>query len=317
MIQKQKIILDTDIGSDHDDIYALALAANSPELEIEGITIVGGKALLRAQIALKMLKLLGKEKIPVIMGCEQPLLQEKMPWWTTFKPWGHEGEGFLTPQDSDLTPVEGHASDFIISKILQYPGKVTLVPVGPLTNVALAIIKEPKIISNIKEIIMTGGLIDPHKLRISPFLDHNLTSDPDATKVVLNSGIPVTLIGWNATRKVNMSADRFNKLKSNNTSVVNALVGMTERWFTVVKRDWSELHDPVAVGVVVDESFIKTEKFYIECKIRDGVLETIPYERIEFIPTKPPHIKVALDAEGDRFWEFLYARLIKRKEDLA
>jgi len=308
----KKIILDTDPGSDFDDVYAIVLAVNSPELELEGITIVAGNANLRARIALKLLKLLGKEEVPVVKGCEMPLLQEKRPWWTTFNPWGHEGKGFLTSEDDQLQPTPGHASDFMISKVTEFPGAITLVPIGPLTNIALAIIKEPKIVRKVKEIVAMGGVINPHQFGIPPILEHNFSSDPEAAKVVLNSGIPFTMIGLNVTLKVQMTVDRFNQLKSYHTTVVDGLVEMTERWFEVVKRDWSELHDPVAVGTVIDRSFVKTEKFYIDCKIENGVLKTIPYKRVEFIPTKEPHIEVGVDVEGDRFWDFFIQRITKK-----
>lgn len=308
----KKIILDTDPGSDFDDAYAIVLAANSPELELEGVTIVAGNADLRAKIALKLLNLLGRDDIPVLKGCELPLLLEKRPWWTTFDPWGHEGKGFLTEQDDNLRPSPGHAADFIIDKVMEFPGEVTLVPAGPLTNIALAIIKEPKIVGKVKEIVAMGGVIDPQQFGIPPILEHNFSSDPEAAKVVFQSGIPLTVVGLNVTLKVQMTVDRFNQLKSYHTSVVDGLVEMTKRWFEVVKRDWSELHDPVAVGAVIDRSFIKTEKLYIDCQIENGVLKTIPYKRVEFIPTKEPHINWGIDVDGDRFWDFFIERITKK-----
>lgn len=316
----KKIILDTDIGTDFDDAYALVLAANSPELELEGVTIVGSNADLRAKIALKLLNLLGKANVPVLKGCELPLLLEKRPRPTTFDDlMGHEGKGFLTEQDDNLRPSPGHAVDFIINKVMEFPGEITLIPIGTLTNIALAIIKEPKIISKVKEIVAMGGVIWPEKLGVYHTCEHNFSADAQATKIVLNSGIPFTMIGLNVTLKVKMTNDRFNQLKSYHTPVVDGLVEMTKRWFKVLNRDWSELHDPCAVGAVIDRSFVKTEKFFIKCKILNGDLETVPYKRsvypykrIGFVPTKEPHIEVALDVEADRFWDFFIKRVTKK-----
>ena len=87
---------------------------------------------------------------------------------------------------------------------------------------------------------------------------------------------------------------------------------MTKIWLKEVKRDWSELHDPLAVGVAIDPKWVKFKKFFIECVERDGILETIPLERIEFIPTAEPHIEVAEDVDGDAYWDFFFKRISKK-----
>lgn len=309
METRKKIILDTDVGSDFDDAYAITLAANSEELDLLGVTICGGWGELRARIGLKLLEMLGKPNIPVVIGAQEPLLRKKMPWWTTFTPWGHEGKGFLTEEDEKRKATPGHAADFIIEKVMENPGEVTLVPVGTLTNIALAIIKEPQIIGKVKEIVAMGGVVWPHQLGVKPNMEHNFSADPQASMVVLESGIPFTMVGLNATFKFVMTRERFAQLRSLNTPVTNALSDMTVRWFKEVKRDWSELHDPLAVGVVIDRSYIKSKKYYLELKMVDGILETIPLERIEFIPTRAPHVDVCLDADGDRFWDFFIERI--------
>ena len=309
MSNKKKIILDTGPGSDFDDVYALTLAANSPELELVGVTIVSGKGLLRARIDLKLLRMLGKPDVPVIVGAEEPLLRDPRPWWTTFRPWGHEGKGFLTPEDEKLMPAPGYAPDFIVEKVMEFPGQITLIPVGPMTNIALAIIRNPKIIGEVKEIIAMGGVINARGIGVKPLLEHNFSSDPEATRVVLNSGIPFKMVNLNVTLKFVMSPARFEQIKALGTPVTKALVSMTEIWLKEVKRNWSELHDPLAVGVAIDPSFVKFKKYFIEFGMWEGILETIPFERTEFIPTAAPHIEVAEDVEADRFWDFFVERI--------
>lgn len=309
---KKKIILDTDPGSDFDDVFAITLAANSPEIDLLGVTIISGKGELRARIALKLLNMLGRADVPVIVGAEEPLMRKPMPWWTTFKPWGHEGVGFLTPEDDKLKPTPGHAADFIIEKVMQYPGEVTLVPIGPLTNIGLAITKEPKIIGKVKEIVAMGGVVWPEKFEISPKLEHNFSSDPHATQLVFESGIPFTMVGLNATLQVVMTKERYAQLRAVNTAVTNALVDMTDRWFEILNREWSELHDPVAVAAVIDRSFVQTKKYYIDLKMEDGILLTKPVARVDFIPAQPPHVDVCIGADGDRVWSFLLERLSKK-----
>lgn len=310
MEERKRIIIDTDPGSDFDDAYAIVLAANSPELLFEGVTIVGCLQDERMRIAKKLLKLCGREDVPVYKGCDLPLLRQPVPGWSTFKPAGNEGKGFLTPEDNALQANPGHAADFIIDTVMKYPGEVTIIPIAELTNIALAIIKEPKIIGKIKEIVLMGGILHPETYGMTPNLEHNLSSDADATKLVFEAGIPITVVSMNVTLKVCMDIERYKELQSYHTPVVDGLVEMTKHWFELVQRDWSELHDPVAVGAVIDRSFIKTKDYFIDIKKNeDGVMCTIPHERIEFIPTKKPHVKWAVEVDGDRFWEFFLKRV--------
>jgi purine nucleosidase len=314
-LEKKKIILDTDVGTDFDDAFALTLAANSPELDLLGVTTVTPKGYLRARIGLKLLKMLYKERIPMVIGAEEPLLRELRPWWTTFHHWGHEGEGFLTPEDEKIQPTPGYGPDFIVEKVMQYPGEITLIPIGPLTNIALAIIREPQIIGKVKEIIAMGGVMNPQNLGLKPNLEHNFTSDPDAAKVVLNSGIPFKMVPLDVTIHFVMTRERFQQLKSIKTTVTEVLVIMTERWLKVVKRDWSELHDPLAVAYAVDPSFLQMKKYHIAFEMKNNILYTIPYERSEltpeFAPTVEPHIEVAVDVDSDRCWKFFIERIGK------
>jgi purine nucleosidase len=308
----KRVILDTDPGSDFDDAYAIVLAANSPELILEGVTIVSALQDTRMKIARKLLNLCGRPEVPVYEGCAYPIMRKPVAGWSTFKPAGNEGKGFLVPEDDALEATPGHAADFIIEKVLEHPNEVTLIPVAELTNIALAIIKEPEIIGKIKEIVLMGGVINPEQYGLTPNLEHNLSSDPEATRIVFESGIPITVVSLNVTLKVRMTPARFEQLQSYHTPVVDGLVSMTKHWFALVQRDWSELHDPVAVGAVIDRSFITTKKYFIDIRMQDGYMCTIPHERIEFIPTKTPHIEWGVDVDGDRFWEFFLSRVTKK-----
>lgn len=313
-MERKKVILDTDPGSDFDDVYALTLACNSPELDLLGVTIVAGWGDLRARIDQKLLRLLGKTGIPVVKGAEEPLLRKPRPWWTTFSPWGHEGAEFLNEADKEdpaLAPTPGYAPDFIVEKVMEHPGEVTLIPVGPLTNIALAIIREPGIIGKVKEIVAMGGVIKPREINCKPIMEHNFSSDPDASKVVLESGIPFKMVNLNVTLKYVMTQERLRQIQQMGTPVTEALVAMTKRWLKEVGRDWSELHDPLAVGSVVDPSFVTWKKYYIECVVHDGILETLAYERAEFIPTALPHVEVAEDVRADDFWNFFAERIAR------
>lgn len=312
MEELKRVIIDTDPGSDFDDAYAIVLAANSPELILEGITIVSGLQDVRTKIARKLLNLCGRQDVPVYQGCALPIMRTPVPGWSTFKPAGNEGKGFLTEKDEALEANPGHAVDFIIDKVMEHPGEITLIPIAELTNIALAILKEPRLIDSVKEIVLMGGIINPEDYGMTPNLEHNLSSDPEATRIVFESGIPIRVVSMNVTMKMCMTLERFEELQSYHTPVVDGLVAMTKEWFALVQRDWSELHDPVAVGAVIDPSFITTKKYFIDIRIRDGIMCTIPHERIEFIPTKKPHIDWGVDIDGERFWRFFLERVTRK-----
>ncbi|MGQ9723598.1 MAG: nucleoside hydrolase, partial [Candidatus Jordarchaeum sp.] len=152
----KKIIIDTDIGLDVDDSYAISLAAKSPELRVEGITTVYGDTLTRAKIALKLLTLAGRSDIPVIVGEDEPISENRKALRL-----GVEGKGILTPQDKKLQVTPGNAVDFIINKVLPSKKEFTIVAIGALTNIAKAIKKEPAIKNGIKELVLMGGVINP------------------------------------------------------------------------------------------------------------------------------------------------------------
>lgn len=314
MEKVKRIIIDTDIGSDFDDVCALVLAANSPEIKIEGVTTVGGDVALRARIARKLLNLLGLENVPVHEGCSLPLMRKHNIQVDTYQSFGHEGNGLLTPEDDALQANPGHAIDYIIDTIMQNPGEIILVPIGGLTNIALAIIKEPRIIENVKEIVAMGGIIHAYEeFGMLPRLEHNFCSDPEATRIVFESGIPITVVSMNVTLKAKMSPERLKELQSYSTPVVDALVANTKDWLNYVKRDRSELHDPIAIAYLVDPSFMKTEEYYMDMQVREGSFTMIPYKFMEFVPSRPPHIKWGVDIDDDeRFWKFFLERVTRK-----
>lgn len=148
----ERIILDTDIGTDVDDVMAVALAAVSPELKVEGITTVYGDVDLRARMVTKVLHMLGREDIPVMAGSRDVLLRNREIWWL-----GHEGEGLLTEADRDLAYDRRHAVDFIIDTVMKNPKEITLIGIGPFTNFAIALVREPRIADYVKQIIIMAA----------------------------------------------------------------------------------------------------------------------------------------------------------------
>ncbi len=296
-------ILDTDIGTDVDDAVALSLCLRSPEIDLVGITTVYGDTNLRAGIALKLLQLAGRKDISVAVGIKKPLLREREVWWA-----GHEGEGILTPEDKQLTPIPQSAVDFINERVLAQPEEITLITIGPLTNIATAIIKEPKIISAIKKMIIMGGVVrlgdNAWEL---PFVEHNIKSDPEAARIVFNSGIPITLVPLDVTMKAPLHRQDIDRLTRVNTPLTNALVILINRWLKFINRDYCHLHDPLAVATAFKPELVTTRPVKILLENRGeyttGMTIALPVKKEE------TGVEVCVNVNAPGFLDFLLQRL--------
>jgi len=300
----KKIILDTDIGTDVDDALALALALKSREnIELRAVTTVHGDVNLRARIALKMLRLAGLENIPVAVGISHPLIRDKpILGWS-----GHEGEGFLTPEDETLKPSETHAVDLIISEIMSMKGEVTLVSIGPLTNIAAAIIREPRIIESVREVIVMGGVIRLFNGLNLPYREHNILCDPEAARIVFTSGMPITMVPLDVTLKVFIERGEINLIRTAKTPLADAIAMMVTRYLDLVERDYTWLHDPLALAVSIDNSLVKTvdAKILVETRGEYTTGQTIA------LPAKSNEnpIRVCIDVDVERFKRLFMNRI--------
>ena len=298
----ERIIIDTDIGSDVDDAMALALAMRSTELIIEGVTTVYGDVELRAQLAAKLLDLGNRSDIKVYKGLEQTILHNREVWWA-----GHEGDGVIDSQ-SNYQIEETHAVDFIIETVMKNPGEITLVPIGPLTNIAAAIIREPKIVENVKRINMMGGVarIGDNALSL-PYIEHNIKCDPEAASLVFGSKAKITMVGLDVTMKVQISEDDKNRLKESGDPLNLALSGLIEKWFDFIESDHSAMHDPLAIALLLDSTLVKTERTKVSVMYDHQSItgQTIAVSDVN------GNVDICLDVETERFNQLLLSRLIK------
>jgi purine nucleosidase len=285
----KKVILDTDIGDDIDDAFALALAIRSPELEIVGVCIenaVDG----RTKIALKLLYLEDKDDIPVAKGVRVPGLEGNPPANQAVWSIGHN----LTK------PCHLNAVDFIIARVKESPGEITLITIGPLTNVAAALRKEPGIRNTIKEIIMMGGpFYVGYGIRIDqkPGSDYNLQCDPEAAKLVFSSGIPITSVGLQVTAHLKLWKENRNKIQNANTPLTNALWELYRLW----GREVPTLYDPLAVAVTIDKTFVDRNSVHVKANDNGDT---------QVIEGLPPNADVCTFVDKSRFIEFFMNRLL-------
>jgi purine nucleosidase len=251
------IILDTDIGTDADDCLALALCLASPELKLTAVTTVYGDTRLRARMALKLLALRGVNDVPVAAGAEKPLLGKVPIYWE-----GHEGEGVLTPEDSALAPVAEHASDLIARTVMAQPGGIILIAIGPLTNVALAMLKEPRLAHALAGLVIMGGVIGGTNALHLPWTEHNFRSDPEAAQVVLASGAPMAIVPLDITTQVRIRTVGVARLAAADTPFQAAVADQVRRYHRYKAQGWTYLHDPLAVASVIRPELVRWESLH-------------------------------------------------------
>jgi purine nucleosidase len=307
---KKAFVLDTDIGSDVDDALALALALASPELELVAITTVGNESLHRARIASKFLQLAGRDEIPVHAGCRVPIMGgDGFNWF------GHEGEDVLEPTEEPPVSRE-HAVD-ALRRLFRERDDLHLCAIGPLTNIAAALILEPDLVGRIQSLTVMGGHIRRAEYGghvFEPGVDYNLCSDPHASRLVLRAGIPTTLVTADVTLQCWITERELERIEKVGTPFQDTLARSVRLWSPVQKRIFRNagcnvnddnvafLHDPLALACLYDPSLCTFETLEIETEIVDGVLRTV--ERREAVP-----LRCATSVSSLRFREGFVGRI--------
>lgn len=300
-----RTILDTDIGTDVDDCLALAVILGSPELQLEGVTCVYGDVGLRARMVLKLLHLAGRDDVPVMAGVEQPLLNLRPIYWP-----GHEGVGLLEAADENLAPTIEHAVDYIIRMVMGNPGEIDLLAIGPLTNVALAFLKEPRVVDNLGHLtIMCGAMRSPSTANL-PYAEHNIACDPDAAHVVLSSGAPTTLVPLDVTTQTKIRQSDVERIQAVGTPFHLAVARQVELYPRFAESGATFLHDPLAIAVVVEPQIVDLARLHVEVETH-GRLTT------GMTLVKPPvasseGMDVAVDVDIAAAEEFIINRIASR-----
>lgn len=303
MVHTERVIFDTDIGTDVDDALALALVLASPELSLEGITCVYGDVALRARMALKLLHLHGETQVPVTVGARKPLLDLRPVFWP-----GHEGHGLLDTNDDMLAPSDEHAVDFIIRSVMDNPGEIHIVAIGPLTNIAMAFLKEPGLPDQLANMTIMGGAIrGPSNFHL-PYAEHNIKSDPEAAHVVLSAGAPITLIPLDVTTKVQITSDGVERIRRGGTAFHDAVARQVELYPRFAETGHTFLHDPLAVATMIRPDLVQTQPLQVDVNLHGQHSAGATLARTP-VDDAPANTRVALGVEAEAFEEFLLSRL--------
>jgi purine nucleosidase len=310
----QKIIIDTDPGQD--DALAILLALGSPELEVLGITAVAGNVplALTEKNARKICELAGRSDIKVFAGAIRPLVRQLVTAEEVHGKTGLDGPDLPEPK----MPLQSqYAVDFIVETLMSEPaGTVTLCPLGPLTNIALALIREPKIAPRIKQVVLMGGGFFEGG-NITPAAEFNIYVDPHAADVVLGAGIPVVMMPLDVTHKALTSAQRIEAIGALGTPVGKAAAQLLEYFERFDEQkygtDGGPLHDPCVIAYLLKPELFKGRQCNVS--VETGSELTMGMTVVDWwgVTRRPKNATVMRDIDHDGFFALLTERLGRLK----
>lgn len=305
----KRIIIDTDPGID--DALAILLALASPEVQLEALTVVHGNCPLdQATVnALGILDVANANHIPVAAGATLPLIR---PPYTAEDVHGFTGLGHAQLPEAPRTVSQQHAVDFLIERILAEPGEITVVAIGPLTNLALAIRREPRISRAIKELVIMGGAIRDGG-NMSSSAEFNIYVDPHAAHVVFHAGIPIILVPLDVTRRCRVGVDQVNQLRAIGSPIAHLIADATRYYIESNLNSGGDgscaLHDPLALAVAFAPDFVMLQDCYVTVDLYSELSLGATIADLRARPKNPPNMKVALGVDSERFVEFFVQRL--------
>ena len=321
--EPRPVIIDTDPGTD--DAMAILLALASPELDVRALTVVPGNVTAEQALenTLRLASLAGRCDVPIVGGARRPLAQKLI---TAEFVHGKNGLGDIELPASRCKADPRFAPDVIIEMIHASPGEITLLPVGPLTNIALALHKDPSIVPLVKEVVVMGGSVTEGN--VTAVAEANIYNDPEAAQAVFHAGWKVTMVGLDVTHKTNFGAGHLERLSAT-TGRVNDFAVDVMRFLVDLSAefgaDGTPMHDPLAVGVAIDPSFVVTRHMRLDVETRGeftrGQTVGNRYNMVERnepegdrlmmtgIDRVEPNVHVALEVDAERFLTFFIERL--------
>jgi inosine-uridine nucleoside N-ribohydrolase len=319
----RRVIVDTDPGTD--DAMAIILALNSPELQVEALTVVPGNvdAQQGLENALKIVSLAGRCDVVVAGGAQHPLNQKLI----TAQFW-HGKNGLanveLPPSKCKADPRFG--PDLIIEMVHKYPHEITLIPVGPLTNIALAVSKDPSIAGLVKDIVIMGGSITGGN--VNGAAEANIYNDPEAAQIVFNAGWMVTMVGSDVGERTLITRKYLAELQSSHGPQSDFIAKIADFYLTRSEKSGysgAAMYDPLAVGIALDPTLGTLKEMHVDVETKgeftrgetvanrrgsneNSILHGDHYE-IEGVIDLKPNARVCLASDADRFLQLFVSRV--------
>ena len=305
MNQPKKIILDCDPG--HDDAIALLLAHGNPNIELLAVTTVVGNQTLEkvTRNALSVARIANITNVPFAAGAVRPLIKN-----VEVAPDIHGDSGLDGPvlPEPAIQLDKRHAIDLIIDTIMSHPPKtVTLVPTGGLTNIAMAVRKEPKIVERVKEVVLMGG--GYHVGNWSAVAEFNIKIDPEAAHIVFNEKWPVTMVGLDLTHQALATSEVIEKISAIKTKPAKFVLEMLEFFGKMYKQaqgfTYPPVHDPCAVAYVINPELIKTKRVPVDIELTGTLTLGMTVADFRFPPDDSCHTQVATELDHTGFWDLI------------
>ena len=317
--QAREVIIDTDPGVD--DALALLAALHSPELKIHGITVVAGNVKLPVGVrnALRLVAASKRTDVPVAAGADKPLKRKLV---TAENVHGADGLGGASIPDTNMKPTEESAVNLIRRVVHSNAGKITIIALGPLTNIAQALDLDPTLAKDIKQIVLMGGAL--HGGNMTPVAEFNIYVDPEAARIVFQSGVPILMSGWDASQDVVLTPELAARIGSGQPAALIAQGALDKA--KARNRPGMTMYDPVALVAFLDPSTVTTQKMLIDVETQGELSagQTIGYTRAPIRGSIPmqgqagsevrqtefkPNADVVSHIDSQRFFEVLLDRL--------
>lgn len=319
----RKVIIDTDPGTD--DAMAILLALNSPELDVQALTVVPGNVTAEQGLdnALRLVSLAGRCDVPVAHGAHHPLDQKLV----TAEFWhGRNGLANIELPPSKCTADPRFGPDLIIEMVHKHPHEITLVPIGPETNIALAVSKDPSIVPLVRDVVIMGGSILGGNVNASA--EANIYGDPEAAQIVFNAGWPITMVGLDVGNKTLVTHAHIAQLERTHGPENDFVVGVLRFLIDLSERYGAagvQMYDPLAVGTAIDPTIVTTAAMRVDIETRgqftrgetvanrtNTVERNVPHDGrlwIEAVDPVTPNARVAVDVDANRFISMFLGRI--------
>ncbi|HET7467059.1 MAG TPA: nucleoside hydrolase [Candidatus Dormibacteraeota bacterium] len=301
----KRIILDCDPG--HDDAMAILLAHGTPEIELAALTTVAGNHPLElTTLNARRICTLAGIKAPIAAGCDAPLLRPLVTAPEIHGTTGLEGHDWDEPT---VSVVPEHAVDVIVDMVMASPGEITLVPVAPLTNLAMAVRREPRIASRVREVIVMGGAYT--RGNVTPAAEFNIFVDPEAAAIVFEAGWPITMIGLEVTHMAGATREVLSRISALRTPVADAVVGMLGFLREQVMRehgfDAPHIHDACAVACAARPELVTVQDGRVDVEVTGRF--TAGMTVTDFSPGAKFNAKVGTSLDVPAFWDMFVGSL--------
>jgi inosine-uridine nucleoside N-ribohydrolase len=291
--QRMKVILDTDVGTDIDDAWALAFVALHPRFETLGVTISDADTPARAKVACKLLYRAGRTDIPVAVGRKTPTPDNRV-----------DHQFFWAEDFQAYKPIAKTAAEFIVDTVKKHPGEVTLLAVGPLQNVADALRKEPNLGKSLKRVVLMSGNVYGRAGNRPPIPEWNVVASTQDAQVVYSAGLPMTIVPLDSTTLVQLADAERDRIAKHRSPVAIALETLYRLWLQN-RNSRMTLHDQLAVAETADPG-----KFFGKCDPVPLHVDDKGFTRVDAARGKA--VKVCLEPRRDEFMNYYIDTLLRQ-----